>query len=128
VLTDNRHGLVVNVQASSADGYAELDVAERMLSDVARPNVRITVAADKGYDTRGFVNACRTMNVTPQVAQNIKRTGGIAIDGLTTRHLLRGQPAQAQMDRAVPRLGHDDQPDPPGPWCRGWRKSIICWP
>ena len=86
VLTDNRHGLVVNVQASAADGYAERDVAERMLSDVAKPDVRITVGADKGYDTRGFVKACRTMNVTPHVAQNTKRTGGSAIDGRTTRH------------------------------------------
>ena len=41
---------------------------------------------DKGYDTRGFVKACRTMNVTPHVAQNTKRTGGSAIDGRTTRH------------------------------------------
>lgn len=99
VLTDNRHGLVVNVQASAADGYAERDVAERMLSDVAKPDVRITVGADKGYDTRGFgacqgscrpihgfVKACRTMNVTPHVAQNTQRTGGSAIDGRTTRH------------------------------------------
>ena len=86
VLTDNRHGLVVNVRASAADGYAERDVAQRMLSDVAKPDVRITVGADKGYDTRGFVKACRTMNVTPHVAQNTKRTGGSAIDGRTTRH------------------------------------------
>ena len=86
VLTDNRHGLVVNVRASAADGHAERDVAERMLSDVARPDVRITVGADKAYDTRGFVKACRKMNVTPHVAQNLKRTGGSAIDGRTTRY------------------------------------------
>ena len=82
----NRYGLVVNVRASAADGYAERDVAERMLSDVAKPDVRITVGADKRYDTRGFVKACRTMNVTPNVAQNTKRTRGSAIDGHTTRH------------------------------------------
>jgi hypothetical protein len=29
VLTDNRHGLVVNVQATAGDGYAERDIAER---------------------------------------------------------------------------------------------------
>jgi IS5 family transposase len=78
VLTDNRHGLVVNVQASAADGYAERDVAERMPSHVAKPDVRITVGADKGYDTRGFVKACRTMNVTPHVAQNWARSGARA--------------------------------------------------
>ena len=57
-----------------------------MLGGVARVDGRVTVGADKGYDTRGFVKACRTMNVTPHVAQNTKRTGGSAIDGRTTRH------------------------------------------
>jgi IS5 family transposase len=47
---------------------------------------RITVAADKGYDTRDFVKQCRELNVTPQVAQNDKRPGGSAIDARTTRH------------------------------------------
>ena len=50
VLTDNRHGLVVNLRASTADGYAERDVAATMLGDVARPDGRVTVGADKGYD------------------------------------------------------------------------------
>ncbi|WP_373321452.1 IS5 family transposase [Vogesella indigofera] len=55
VLTDNRHGLVVNVRASTADGYAERDVAAAMLAYVCRPDTRVTVGADKNYDTRGFV-------------------------------------------------------------------------
>jgi hypothetical protein len=48
--------------------------------------VRITVGADEGYDTVGFVNACRKMNVTTDVAQNTMRIGGSAIDGRSTRH------------------------------------------
>jgi IS5 family transposase len=86
VLTDNRHGLVVNVQASAADGTAEREVAAQMLADVAGPGKRVTVGADKAYDTKGFVKACREINVTPHVAQNTKRNGGSAIDGRTTRH------------------------------------------
>lgn len=86
ILTDNRHGLVVNVQASEANGTAERDVAQRMLADVARDGDRVTVGADKAYDTRGFVEACREINVTPHVAQNTSRIGGSAIDGRTTRH------------------------------------------
>jgi hypothetical protein len=31
---------------------------------------RITLAGDKGYDTRGFVENCRERNVTPHVAKN----------------------------------------------------------
>jgi transposase len=86
VLTDNRHGLVVNVQASTSDGTAEREVAVQMLADVAGPGKRATVGADKAYDTKGFVKACRDINVTPHVAQNTARIGGSAIDGRTTRH------------------------------------------
>ena len=86
VLSYNRHGLVVNVQTSTADGTAERSVAAQMLADVAAPGKRVTVGADKAYDTKGFVKACRQINVTPHVAQNLKRNGGSAIDGRTTRH------------------------------------------
>jgi IS5 family transposase len=47
---------------------------------------RVTVGADKAYDTRDFVGECRNMKVTPHVAQNTKRSGGSAIDGRTVRH------------------------------------------
>ncbi len=87
VLTDNRNGLVVNVQASAADGTAERAVAAQMLAGVAGPGKRVTVGADKAYDTKDFIQACRQINVTPHVAQNIKRRGGSAIDGRTARHL-----------------------------------------
>jgi transposase len=87
VLTDNRHGLVVNVEASTSDGTAERDVAAQMLEDVAKPGKTVTVGADKAYDTKAFVKACREMGVTPHVAQNINRKGGSAIDERTTRHV-----------------------------------------
>ncbi|MBZ8139659.1 IS5/IS1182 family transposase [Rubrivivax gelatinosus] len=109
VLTDNRHGLVVNVQASQADGTAERDVAAQMLTDVASPGKRVTVAADKAYDTKGFVKACREMNVTPHVAQNTARIGGSAIDGRTTRH-----PGYAISQRRRKRIEQ----------CFGWGKVV----
>ena len=46
---------------------------------------RVTVGADKGYDTKDFVKELRNMNATPHVACNEKRPGGSAIDGRTTR-------------------------------------------
>ena len=49
VLTDNRHGLVVNVQAGTSGATAERDVAARILATVAGPNKRVTVDADKAY-------------------------------------------------------------------------------
>ena len=109
VLTDNRHGLVVNVRASTADGYAEREVAATMLTDVCRADSRVTVGADKNYDTRGFIKACRDMKVTPHVARNTRRAGGSAIDGRTTRH--RGYAMSQRRRKCIEQ-------------CFGWGKSI----
>ena len=85
LLTENRNGLIVNTEVLQANGTAERDAALLMLEQV--PGVdRITVGADKAYDTRGFVAEGRNLKVTPQVAQNTKRSGGSAIDGRTTQH------------------------------------------
>jgi hypothetical protein len=64
---------------------AERDAAMLMAERVDGME-RITLAADKGYDTNDFVSEMRGMNVTPHVSQNTKRPGGSAIDGRTTRH------------------------------------------
>ncbi len=87
LLADNRQGLVVDVLASLAQGMAERDSAAQMLSGAANGGKRVTIGANKTYDTRGFVKACRDINVTPHVAQNSKRSGGSAIDARTTRYL-----------------------------------------
>ncbi len=47
---------------------------------------KVTVGGDKGFDTFGFVEECRHLQVVPHVAQNLGRRGGSAIDGRTTRH------------------------------------------
>ena len=44
------------------------------------------MAGDKGYDTRDFVAACRELNITPHVVQNLARPGASALDARTTRH------------------------------------------
>ncbi len=72
VLTDNRHGLVVNVQASTANGRAERQVAADMLREVSGSDVWITVGADRAYDTRGFVKACREYNVTSHAIRSAR--------------------------------------------------------
>jgi len=41
------------------------------------------VIADKGYDTKGFVAACRRMCVKPNVVAKVRHS---AVDGRTTRH------------------------------------------
>ena len=50
-----------------------------------RTTHRVTLGADKAYDTRDFVEALRLLQVTPHVAQNTSNRAS-AIDGRTTRH------------------------------------------
>jgi transposase len=85
VLIENRNGLVVDTELLQANGTAERDAA-LLMAERIEGGKRVTVAADKGYDTKEFVQEIRGMNVTPHVAQNNKRRGGSAIDGRTTRH------------------------------------------
>jgi IS5 family transposase len=79
---ENRHGLVVDTCVSQATGIAERETAVAMATNL-QPGA--TVGADKGYDTRGFVAALRSLGLTPHVAQNTTRRAS-AIDGRTTRH------------------------------------------
>jgi transposase len=85
LLTENRNGLIVSTLVLQATGRAERDAALLMLEGIPGTQ-RVTVGGDKGYDTRGFVEECRHMKVTPHVAQNLKRNGGSAVDGRTTGH------------------------------------------
>jgi transposase len=84
VLMENRHGLAVEGCVTRASGYGERAAALEMLGHVATTQ-RVTVGADKGYDTRDFVEALRLVQVTPHVAQNISNRSS-AIDRRTTRH------------------------------------------
>ncbi len=81
ILMENRNGLVVDVAMTQATGTAEREAALDMLGKLPRSR-RITVGGDKNYDTKGFVNDCRSMTITPHVA---RRETSI-IDGRTTRH------------------------------------------
>ena len=67
VLMENRNGLVVDVVLSQATGTAETEAALTMLERVPTAR-RITVGADKGYDTGEFVTTCRSFRIAPHVA------------------------------------------------------------
>jgi transposase len=85
LLIENRNGLIITTELLQANGTAERDAALVMIEQLPGDN-QVTVGADKAYDTKDFVAECRNMQVTPHVAQNIKRSGGSAIDERTTRH------------------------------------------
>lgn len=82
VLMENRSGLVVNGCLSLATGKAEREAAVEMIENIDGTH-RITVGADKGYDTAQFVEELRKLNATAHVAQKARWS---AIDGRTTRH------------------------------------------
>ena len=81
VLMENRHGLALNGCVTQATGRAEPQAAVAMVEQVPGWR-RITLGADKGYDTKELVQQLRDHLVTPHIAR--KQTS--IIDDRTTRH------------------------------------------
>ncbi len=84
VLTENRNGLVVSTLTTRAYGSAERDAALLMAEALPGTN-RLTLGADKGYDTHDFIGELRQMEITPHIAQNNTNRRS-ATDERTTRH------------------------------------------
>ena len=82
VLMENRNGLLVQTVVTPATGTAERDAA-LLLAEKIPGMRRVTLGADKAYDTRDLVRELRRMNITPHVAQNNTNRAS-AIDGRTT--------------------------------------------
>lgn len=81
-LMENRNGLLEDIRVSEASSRAEREVALEMLEDAELP-ARATVAGDKGYDTKHFVDGCRNRDLVAHVAAKNRYS---AVDGRTTRH------------------------------------------
>jgi len=87
-VVENRNGLIAAAMATEANGKAEREAGGLMVAGVVKrrkKRTRITLGADKAYDTRDFVDAVRGMGVTPHFTQNNTNRRS-AIDGRTTRH------------------------------------------
>lgn len=83
-LMENRSGLIGQTDLTRADGHAERRAAVDMLHRNSQGSTRrLTLAADRGYDSADFVAKLCQMVVTPYVAQKSRHS---AIDGRTTRH------------------------------------------
>lgn len=85
-MMENRNGLLVDLRILEANGRAEREAALLMLADTSKGPPPETLGADKGYDTRDFVAACRQQGITPHVTKNEHARRRSAIDGRTTRH------------------------------------------
>ena len=84
-LMENRSGLIVDTRLTQADGHAERSAALSKIEPRANRARGISLGADKAYDAKDFVNALKSMNVRPHVAQNDNGRRS-AIDKRTTRH------------------------------------------
>jgi transposase len=85
LLTENRHGFIVDTAVTDAMGTAERDAALMMLGELPLTARRVTVGGDKNFDMPAWVAAVRQMGITPHVAQHRTKRRS-AIDGRTTRH------------------------------------------
>jgi transposase len=85
LLTENRHGFIVDTAVTDAMGTAERDAALMMLGELPLTTRRVTVGGDKNFDMPAWVAAVRQMGITPHVAQHTTKRRS-AIDGRTTRH------------------------------------------
>jgi transposase len=90
LLMENRNGLIVDAALTRAGGMAEREAALAML-DRRKGRHRRSLAGDKAYDVRSFVEDLRRRGVTPHIAidGNVRVNGRprrTAIDKRTTRH------------------------------------------
>jgi len=69
VLMENRNGLAMDPEVLQATGKVERD-AWLLMAEAIPGGHRVTLGADKNYDTKDFVAELRNMKVTPHVAQN----------------------------------------------------------
>jgi hypothetical protein len=100
LLMENRSGLVVATRLTQATGLAERAAAGGLIEDVPGRH-RITVGADRAYDTADFVATLRRLNATPHVAQHVAGRSS-RIDRRTVRHpgYLASQRARKRIEEA----------------------------
>jgi|SoiMethySBSTD1v2_1073268.scaffolds.fasta_scaffold399010_2 transposase len=80
-LMENRHGLLVDFQITTASGTAERDVVGPLLDRAMERGFHpSTLGADKGYDTRDCVADLEARGVSPHIARNITHHRGSAVD------------------------------------------------
>jgi len=111
---ENRNGLIAAAMVTQADGYAEREAALLMLEDMRKGRRRrITVGADKAYDTKDFIAATRALNVTAHVTRNEKGRRS-NLDRRTTRHPATPSAEPPLADRKRIWVAQADRSDAPG--------------
>jgi hypothetical protein len=109
-LVENRNGLIAAAMVTHADGYAERDAALLMLERLERRRRRrITVGADKAYDTKDFVRTPRELNVTPARDQQQRESSQYSRPPYHSAAGLCNQPQPKVADREELRMAEADR-------------------
>jgi hypothetical protein len=100
LLMENRSGLVIAARLTQATGFAERAAASTLIEEVPGRH-RITVGADRAYDTRDLVAGLRRLNATTHEVQNVSGRSS-RIDRRTVRHpgYLASQRARKRIEEA----------------------------
>jgi len=110
VLMENRNGLCVSLEVTSATDVTESGAAQELLAQRMDVQERApqSVGADKGYHNAQFVSFCREQGIAPHVAQRSDRKVE-GLDGRTTRQ------ASYQTSQKIRKRVEE---------CIGWMKEI----
>ena len=104
LMIDNRHGLATNACVTIASGTAEREAAVQMAGEIPGTR-RVTLAADKGYDTRECVRRLRDQEHHPARRTERHQSAQRHRPAHTPAPGLRGQSKEAQARRADVRMG-----------------------
>jgi transposase len=69
VVTEDKHGLIVQSCVTEAIKRAEREAGLAMMSQMARPDQPVSLAADTSYQERKFIEGLRGLGVIPLVAE-----------------------------------------------------------
>ena len=125
-LVENRNGLIAAAMVTHADGYAERDAALLMLAEKQEGRSRrITVGADKAYDTKDFVSTVRELE--RDAARYQERQGPQQQPGPQNHAPARlcHQPEPAMADREGLWLAEANRPAAPGQVARPGESGLA---
>ncbi len=98
VLMENRHGLCLDIRVARADGYAEREMAEKMLRRVERRHSvkPKTLGADKGFAAGEFLRTLEEeFEITPHVPISSERVTMPGPEGAARRRMLKRMKTKA---------------------------------
>ena len=128
-LMENRHGLVVGATLTPATGTAEREAALKMIVRRSPGARRLTLGADKGYDTQTSSPICGELRDAARGAEPIKRAppSMAAPRGMLAMPSARASASGSRKASAGPRRSPDCTKPNTGVWVASRSSSSLQW-